>query len=601
MGGSGAGASAGPGRDRRGRRAVAALAVAAALLLAASLAGPAAVGPERGDVAVRSVTTNAPVLAGDPLVATAVVENRGARPATVQVRLVVGSGVNATRVHLGPGERATVRLRWATDAADAGGHAVAVEADGTRAAARATVVDGLVASCREFDEPGVYALDADVGARRTSPCLSVTADDVTLVGGGHAVDGGGAPGAGVRVAREADDATVRGLVVRGWATGVAVAGDGATVRAVTATNNADRGVALVGGDGALVADARLSNNGDGLALADADGAVARNLTVANSDRHGVATEGNASAGGRLVNVTVAGSAGAGVDADAAVGLRGRRVRLDGAALSFVATRSRLARGNLSDRPPLPADATTVGPAVAVETVADGGVTLTLRYGDRAAGRVVEPTVAAWRHDGGVWTPAGGRVDAAANALTADVGGDGVVVAAGEYNDPPAVSVTTTPERAGVGRRVTVDASNTTDPEGRGIATYAWDLDGDGRVDRRTRAPRVIHTYGTTGRRAIGVSVTDVDGATSATVVDVAVVAVPDPRGATTTDGASRRGPGRTDGTPGTAADRTATGAPTTATDGSPRGLVGDDAGAVVVLLALLALVAVLVRGRRRGR
>jgi hypothetical protein len=594
MGGSDVAAGVSPGGERRGRAAAAAVAVAIALLLTASLGGPPALGSDADAVVLRGVTTADPVLAGDPIVATATVENRADRPAVAVVRLVVDGRVDRRRIRLAAGERAAVRLRLATGPDDAGVRRVAVAVGGDRTVVGATVADELVSECRDLDDPGVYALAADVRTRTAVPCLDVTAPDVVLVGGGHAVAGGDAPGPGVRVAPSAPNATLRDLRVRDWATGVAVAGDGATVRGLRATGNADHGMAVRGADGLWLTATSLSRNGDGLYLADADGAHARNLTITGSARDGVDTGGNVSTGVRLTNVTVTDAAAAGIDAGAAVGLRGERVALDDATVSFAATRARLARGDLRDLPSIPAGRTAVGPAVAVETATDGRATVTLHYDDRDARRVIEPTLVAWRHGGSVWRPVGGSVDPSRNALIATVTGDGVVVAAGEHNDPPAASVTATPDRVGVDQPVTVDAGDTTDPDGRGVVAYAWDLDGDGRVDRRTRMPRLTHTYGTTGPRTVGVRATDADGATATATVDVTVVDA-------STDGGGRPAPGGAGAATSTTASRPTGEGSATATGKPGREPLGDEAGALLVVAAVLVLLAAIVRGRRRGR
>ena len=68
------------------------------------------------------------------------------------------------------------------------------DASAARQAARG--VDG----CTTIDEPGRYALTQDVRNASVDTCIRVTANDVTLDGAGHAVDGVGAFGsAGVLV------------------------------------------------------------------------------------------------------------------------------------------------------------------------------------------------------------------------------------------------------------------------------------------------------------------------------------------------------------------------------------------------------------------
>lgn len=69
------------------------------------------------------------------------------------------------------------------------------------------VTDGpdvrAIGSCTEIAEPGEYELVSDLHPEDSATCLEIRAEDVTIDGDGHAIDGGGAP----------DDAESTGILV----------------------------------------------------------------------------------------------------------------------------------------------------------------------------------------------------------------------------------------------------------------------------------------------------------------------------------------------------------------------------------------------------
>jgi hypothetical protein len=73
-------------------------------------------------------------------------------------------------------------------------------------------------------------------------------------------------------------------------------------------------------------------------------------------------------------------------------------------------------------------------------------------------------------------------------------------------------------RASSRKRVRLNASRSSDPDGR-IVSYAFDLDGDGSMERVSKKPRIRHRF-RPGRHRIGLRVTDNQGArayTNATI------------------------------------------------------------------------------------
>jgi hypothetical protein len=96
------------------------------------------------------------------------------------------------------------------------------------------------------------------------------------------------------------------------------------------------------------------------------------------------------------------------------------------------------------------------------------------------------------------------------------------------NAPPTAALEA-PPTATVDAGVTLDARGSTDPDGT-VASYRWDVDGDGLVDAVTDAPTLSATYDAVGAVAPTVTVVDDDGATARAGTTVAVVSGTPPDG-----------------------------------------------------------------------
>jgi PKD repeat protein len=78
------------------------------------------------------------------------------------------------------------------------------------------------------------------------------------------------------------------------------------------------------------------------------------------------------------------------------------------------------------------------------------------------------------------------------------------------NNAPVAAILATPTQTGIGGTVTFDASGSTDPDaGDFIASYAWDLNGDNKVDATTATASLLYT--TPGTYKITLTVKDSHG------------------------------------------------------------------------------------------
>ena len=118
-------------------------------------------------------------------------------------------------------------------------------------------------------------------------------------------------------------------------------------------------------------------------------------------------------------------------------------------------------------------------------------------------------------------------------VTSVKGGVWRVTGTGAADKPPVASFTLSTTTPAVGAILHLDASGSTDPDGP-ILSYAWDVDGDGKIDGFGQTFDV--SYPTAGARAITLKVTDNAGAHSSRTLPVYV------GGKTTPPGTADRSP-----------------------------------------------------------
>jgi parallel beta-helix repeat protein len=171
-----------------------------------------------------------------------------------------------------------------------------------------------VTSCRTLDTPGEYVLGADITGA-TGNCIVITANRVAFDGNGHRIEGTGA-GSGIVLDAGVADASVRDVVVAGFASGVIGRPDssGNVVERVRVSDVTDSGI-FVRGPGYTLTENRVSDADNGIRLLTADGSVLTD-NVATGNVNGFRVQFTA-ASLRLTGNDATGNSGAGflVDSD----------------------------------------------------------------------------------------------------------------------------------------------------------------------------------------------------------------------------------------------------------------------------------------------
>jgi nitrous oxidase accessory protein NosD len=97
-------------------------------------------------------------------------------------------------------------------------------------------------SCTTIDEPGNYVLTTEIENGGKTPiskaCIEITADDVTLDGGGHLIDGRGESHTKGIAVIDAEGVAIENVEVDDWHSGILVSESSVTVRDVRTFSNA---------------------------------------------------------------------------------------------------------------------------------------------------------------------------------------------------------------------------------------------------------------------------------------------------------------------------------------------------------------------------
>ena len=108
----------------------------------------------------------------------------------------------------------------------------------------------------------------------------------------------------------------------------------------------------------------------------------------------------------------------------------------------------------------------------------------------------------------------------AGAVPAWSGDDGKVA--------PTAALSVSPESVTVGEPVALDASGSRDTDGS-VASYAWDLDGDGAFERQSGSEATLaHAFESAGAHTVGVRVVDDSGDSADATASVQVAEKPEP-------------------------------------------------------------------------
>nr|MDQ3934497.1 PKD domain-containing protein [Actinomycetota bacterium] len=98
----------------------------------------------------------------------------------------------------------------------------------------------------------------------------------------------------------------------------------------------------------------------------------------------------------------------------------------------------------------------------------------------------------------------------------------------EQKQAPVAALSVSPQQVTAGEPVVLDGSGSRDPDGS-VASYAFDLDGDGAFERVTGGePRLAHTFEEAGQRSVGLRVVDDSGESADATASVTVSAPPEP-------------------------------------------------------------------------
>ncbi|NHN61334.1 right-handed parallel beta-helix repeat-containing protein [Halorussus rarus] len=140
-----------------------------------------------------------------------------------------------------------------------------------------------ISSCTTIDQPGEYVLTSDIENGGKTPisksCIRITADGVTLDGGGHLVDGRGVSDTKGIAAVDTENVVIRNVEVDDWHAGVLVEGGSATVRDVRTYSNAF-GVRLENATSATVENSTVEDNLVGVS------AINQTVTLADNEFSG---------------------------------------------------------------------------------------------------------------------------------------------------------------------------------------------------------------------------------------------------------------------------------------------------------------------------
>lgn len=295
--------------------------------------------------------------------------------------------------------------------------------------ATATPID----ACTVVTEPGRYVLTSDVRNAEVETCIEIRADDVTLDGAGHAIDGGrlGQATVGISVGPGSANVSVRNLTVSRWASGVRYEGaTGGEISGVRARFDAE-GIHIADSRGVVVQSAIAEHDFVGVAVERSERVRVENATIRGDAAEASVRSPRGFDAGRATDVSLTRTRDTRVRNLTATGnwsvsVGSRSVNTSVSVLADAGTLSLSGSGvvvSSAATPPLPSNRSVLGEAVRAEATAPNAtLSLGLRYDDAdlADADLAEFTLGLWRSDGRVWTPLESRTDTDRNLVRASV-------------------------------------------------------------------------------------------------------------------------------------------------------------------------------------
>ena len=213
--------------------------------------------------------TNEPIEAGETLAVSATIANTGDAEGTQTVELVEFDGttvVDSTPLTLAADATETLVLNWSGAPEGTGDVTVRTEDDNaTRTVAIGADTAVGIESCRVIDTSGNYVLSGDLSGEDT--CITITASNVTVDGGGHTIVASNATGSdrGIHVTGidgRIENVTVTNVVLEGW----------------------DNGVRFQYVDDSELSNVVVENGSTGVVLSSSHGNELTDLTIRDNDR-----------------------------------------------------------------------------------------------------------------------------------------------------------------------------------------------------------------------------------------------------------------------------------------------------------------------------
>ncbi|WP_076609809.1 right-handed parallel beta-helix repeat-containing protein [Natronorubrum thiooxidans] len=235
--------------------------------------------------------TNEPIAAGDTLEVSTTIANIGDAEGTQTIEFVAFDGttvVDSTSLTLAADATETLVLSWSNAPDGTGDVTVRTEDDSdgrTVAIGAATAVE--ITSCRVIDTAGNYVLSSDLSGDDT--CITITASDVSVDGGGHTIAASNATGNdwGVHVTGvdgRVENVSVTNLVLEGWGNGVRFRNVDDSELSNVVVENGSTGVVLSASHGNTLNDLTIrDNNRRALSLSSSDDNVVSDVEATGNE------------------------------------------------------------------------------------------------------------------------------------------------------------------------------------------------------------------------------------------------------------------------------------------------------------------------------